>query len=133
MSIDTSYITAILLPTGEVDYRMRDVAMAESLMHPDVRLGVMVFRTHTDTGLCPTCGRHNSEYVVRHVHVPVFVCDGIAYKCAELPVDLGSTERILPLTKPPTRWAITKIVADMALVDNRKVEWVINDWLEKNA
>lgn len=131
MKSNQTYVAAILLPTGEVDYRMHDNVMAESLSHPHARLGVMVFYGHTTTDThCPTCGHHTrSDPGFRHDRPPLFVYDNMARRCEVIP----SPPQPDYWTNSPTRWKITTQVEDMALVDNRRVEWTINDWLERNA
>lgn len=142
-----TYVVAVLLTTGEVDYRMRDQDMAEALTHPRTRLGVLAFYGHymdrrrvDSAEACPHCGyrgRHESHaaWGFRHARPPVFVCEGIAYRCKEK--DPGRLQRALDpwgSPKDETRWEIDPgRLETSALLDNRKVQWILDDWLERNA
>lgn len=142
-----TYVAAVLLTTGEVDYRMPDKGMAEALTHPRTRLGVLAFYGHyTDSrritsGVpCPVCGalpqdhRSVAEWGFRNTRPPVFVCEGIAYRCKEK--DPNRLQRALdPWGSPKneTRWEITTEKETSALLDNRRVQWILDDWLERNA
>jgi hypothetical protein len=130
-----THVVAILLPTGEVDYRMRDDAMGEALSHPDARLGVMVFYGHgvQSAWYDPRTGRrHTPGY--RFSSPPVFVYDKGAFRLRrERQPAVSPWAPTAIRNRPEYRWWITQNRETSALVDEKKIAWVLNDWLERNT
>jgi hypothetical protein len=139
------YVSAILLPTGEVSYRMRDEEMAEALSHPDSRLGVMVLFGHyaehrpiARKDPCPMCGhrgsgKSQSAWDFQQSRPPVFVCDDgvfVLEKRAPSPERRDYWGNVI--VNPP-EWWITDVREASAVIDKRKLRWIIEDWMERNA
>jgi hypothetical protein len=140
-----TYVAAVLRADGTIDYRSRDEDMAESLSHPDARLGVVVFygdyserRRVESADPCPHCGykgqrESHASWGFRDARPPVFVSEDGAFVLAEdPPVETRYDAWGSPI--PHRRdWKITDVRETSALIDERRVRWIMNDWLERNV
>ena len=140
-------VVALLLPDGTIDYRMRDDDIAGVLSHPDTRVGVLVFygyygKQHTvrpPGPVCPTCGVATPKVIaswdLRITRPPVFVCQEGAFI-----VKREKVTRRREVVGPWGNWAdtieeyeykITQQRATNILIDKRRIDWIINEWMEK--
>jgi hypothetical protein len=133
-------VIAVLLPTGRITCGGNE-AMIDALSHPATRLGVMVFygqymyRRATSHHPCPTCGQEvwsssHTEWGFHEQDV-LFVCDGdvfVVYNTAAYSeVDMYGR----PYKK--SIWKLTGERRASVLANDKRVQWVLNDWLERNT
>lgn len=138
-------VVAILLPSGEVNYRIRDHEMVALLSHPDARLGVMVFYGYymeqhpiRSEDPCPVCGHRGRDesragWGFRQTRPPVFVYGDGAFVLEKRTPSPERRDYWGNIVVDPPEWWITDKRETSALIDQRKIQWLLNDWMERNA
>ena len=129
-------VVALLLPDGTIDYRMHDDDIAGALSHPDTRIGVLVFygyyaRRYTVRPYTvrpynekdKTAPSSTAAWDLRVSRPPVFIYEEGAFSVKR--------EITAYTIVPAYKYRITQQRATNILTDKRRIDWIVNEWMEK--